>query len=94
MEILDKVQEYIDEVKNLPKTSGFLTTKEASIFMNCSRKTVQRWAKIVNARLMRRKESYSYLEYDVKRMILRRKYNDVIRKFNKLYTAGYFEGAK
>ncbi len=91
MDTLKEVEKYIAAVKSMPKKGGYTTQKEAAVAMNCSTRTVRRWARIVQARLIQSRGKRVYFTYDVQRMILRRKYNEPIKRFEKKYSEGFYK---
>lgn len=95
MEDLKKIDEFLTRVKALKVEPIPVTQRQAAKIMDCSTRTVREYAARYNVPMFRDLNGkWHYHLHGVKKMILAKEYNDVIRRFKKKSKAGCYEKRK
>ncbi len=92
MEDFKKINEFLSRVKAIKHDPRTVTQRQAAELMGCSTRTVREYAYRYNVRLIQSLDGkYYYHLHGVKKMILAKEYNDVIRRFKKKSKAGFYD---
>lgn len=89
---LELVAEYIHKYKEIKRGDHWLIEPEACLYAHCSPETLRRWAKKMRIPVFGKSfKVRMYNVSDLDKIKLRRRYNKAIKRFGRLFDAGFYE---